>query len=154
MTLKTALAAPFYHSRAQKLGKSELIYYYAYDRRWMERDEVDLIIKRGIDQGLLATDGEMYYPVFDLAEVTIPIGYKPSSSVFLVDDPFDQLLDRIITTTGKETEEIIGSMNQIISDGFDGNLRPEAALVLIARQLQVEFSDLIEPLKQGLQKKE
>lgn len=154
MTLKTALAAPFYHSRVQKLGKSELIYYYAYDRRWMEREEVDLIIKRGIDQGLLATDGEMYYPVFDLAEVTIPIGYKPSSSVFLVDDPFDQLLDRIITTTGNETEEIIGSMNKVISDGFDGNLRPEAALVLIARRLQVEVSDLIEPLKQGLMKKE
>lgn len=154
MTLKTTLAAPFYHSRAQKLGKSELIYYYAYDRRWMEKEEVDLIIKRGIDQGLLAIDGEMYYPVFDLTEVSIPIGYKPSSAVFLVDDPFDQLLDRIITTTGKGTEEIIGSMNKIISDNFDSNLRPEAALVLIASQLQVEVSDLIEPLKQGLMKKE
>jgi hypothetical protein len=74
MTLKTALAAPFYHSRTQKLGKSELIYYYVFDRRWMDREQVDLLIQRGIEQNLLGMDGEMYYPLFDLAEVQIPIG--------------------------------------------------------------------------------
>lgn len=154
MTLKTALAAPFYHSRAQKLGKSELIYYYAFDRRWMDRDEVDLLIHRGLEQHLLGTKDDMYFPLFDLAEVQIPIGYKPSSSIFNAHDPFEQLLDRITGTTRKEPEEIIARMNGIIKDRFDGNLRPEAALVIIAKQEGIPVTDLLEALKQKVLKRE
>lgn len=154
MTLKVALAAPFYHSRAQKLGKSELIYYYMYDRKWMDRERVDLLIHRGLEQQFLGTDGEMYYPLFDLTDVHIPIGYKPSSSIFDVDNPFEQLLDRITAQTGRETEAIIGEMNRIISENFDGNLRPEAALVLVAKQNNIQVSDLLAPLKEAFLKKE
>ncbi|NLV28414.1 MAG: DUF2240 family protein [Methanomicrobiales archaeon] len=154
MTLKTALAAPFYHSRAQKLGKSELIYYYAFDRRWMDRDKVDLIIHRGLEQHLLGIDDEMYFPLFDLAEVQIPIGYKPSSSIFDPDDPFEQLLDRITSHTHKEPEGIIALMNEVIKDRFDGNLCPEAALVIIAKQHMIDVTDLLKPLQQVILKKE
>lgn len=154
MTLKTALAAPFYHSRVQKLGKSELIYYYAFDRRWMTRDEVDLLIQRGIEQNLLGIDDDMYYPLFDLADVQIPIGYKPSSSFFDAHDPFEELLGRITSITGKEPEEIIARMNEIMKDEFDGNLKPEAALVIIAKQDGIEALDLLQSLKQAILKKE
>lgn len=154
MTLKAALAAPFYHSRAQRLKKSELIYYYVYERRWMNNDQVDLIISRATEQHLLGKDGEMYYPLFDLSDVHIPIGYKPSSSIFDVSDPFEQLLERISSNTGRDTEEIISMMNNYISDQFDGNLRPEAALVIIAKQCKVPVSDLLNSLKQKLSKKE
>jgi hypothetical protein len=154
MTLKTALAAPFYHSRAQKLGKSELLYYYAFDRRWMDREQVDLLIHRGVEQQLLGTDGDMYYPLFDLAEVQIPIGYKPSSSIFDAHDPFEQLLDRITSHTKMEPEAIIAKMNQVISEHFDGKIRPEAALVIVAKQNNIEVSDLLFSLKQALLKKE
>lgn len=154
MTLKTALAAPFYHSRAQKLGKSELLYYYAFDRRWMDREQVDLLIHRGVEQQLLGIEGEMYYPLFDLAEVQIPIGYKPSSSIFDAHDPFEQLLDRITSHTKMEPETIIAQMNQVISERFDGKIRPEAALVIVAKQNNIEVSDLLSSLKQALLKKE
>ncbi len=154
MTLKTALAAPFYHSRTQKLGKSELIYYYVFDRRWMDREQVDLLIQRGIEQNLLGMDGEMYYPLFDLAEVQIPIGYKPSSSIFDLHDPFEQLLDRITRQTNKEPEEIISQMNQIITEKFDGTIRPEAALVIVAKRNNVQVTDLLALLRGTLQKKD
>ncbi|MDD1723581.1 MAG: DUF2240 family protein, partial [Methanospirillum sp.] len=131
-----------------------LIYYYMYDRKWMDREEVDLLIHRGLEQQLLGTDGEMYFPLFDLTDVHIPIGYKPSSSVFNVDNPFEQLLDRITAQSGKEPGEIIGEMNRIISENFDGNLRPEAALVLVAKQNNVRVSDLLAPLKEAFLKKE
>lgn len=154
MTLKTALAAPFYHSRAQKLGKSELIYYYHFDRRWMTRDEVDLLIQRGVEQRLLGLEDDMYFPLFDLADVHIPIGYKPSSSFFNPHDPFEELLGRITSSTHKEPEEIIARMNEIITERFDGNLRPEAALVIVARQDGIEVTDLLSSLKETVLKKE
>lgn len=154
MTLKTALAAPFYHSRVQKLGKSELIYYYAFDRRWMDREQVDLLIHRGVEQKLLGMDGEMYYPLFDLADVRIPIGYKPSSSIFDIHEPFEQLLDRITSQTGKEPEEVVARMNELITERFDGNIRPEAALVIVAKRDNIQFMDLLDQLKQALLKKD
>lgn len=154
MTLKTTLAAPFYHSHASKLGRSELIYYYFFDRRWMDRDEVDLLLERGLDQGLLKTDGEYFYLTFDVADIQIPIGYKPSSSIFEVADPIQQLMDRIASREGQTQEEIAGRMNKIIGDRFDGNLRPEAALAILAKMTGTPCDDLVRSLDTGLWKKE
>ena len=154
MTLKTTLAAPFYHSRVSKLGRSELIYYYSVDRRWLNLDQVDLLLKRGIDQGLINTDGEFFYLKFDISEVQIPIGYKPSSAIFEVEDPFQQLLDRISSKEGQTEEGVVGRMNEIIRDRFDGNIRPEAALIILAKMTGTPYVDLIAGLKSGLWKKE
>jgi len=154
MTLKTTLAAPFYHSRVQKLGRSELIYYYSFDRRWMDREQVDLLLKRGIDQGLITTDGEFFFLAFDLAEVQIPIGYKPSSSIFEVADPVQQLMDRIASHDSLTPEDIASRMNEIIRDRFDGNIRPEGALVILAKMSGTPYLDLVPALRSDLLKKE
>jgi hypothetical protein len=154
MTLKAALAAPFYHSRAQKLEKSELIYYYVFERRWMDKDKVDLLIRRGLEQHMLGSEKGMFFPLFDLSDVHIPIGYKPSSSIFEVSDPFEHLLERISSQTGKENEEIVGVMNQYILEGFNGNLRPEAGLVLVAKNFGVPVNDLLDSMREKLLKKE
>ncbi len=153
MTLKTTLAAPFYHSRVQKLGRSELIYYYSFDRRWMDRDQVDLLLKRGMDQGLLKTDGEFFYLLFDISEVQIPIGYKPSSAIFEVEDPTSQIIDRIASHTGQTSEEVVRRMNEIIQNTFDGNIRPEAVLVILAKESGTKFSDLIPAMRSDLLKR-
>lgn len=154
MTLKTTLAAPFYHSHVQKLGKSELIYYYSFDRRWMDRDQVDLLLKRGIDQGIIRTDGEFFYPLFDLSTVQIPIGYKPSSAIFEVADPVQQLIDRIAALESRSPEDVVSRMNEMIRDRFDGNLRPEAALIILAKISGAQYTDLLPVLKVELLKKE
>ncbi len=154
MTLKTTLAAPFYHTRASRLGRSELIYYYAYDRVWMNQDQVDLLLKRGLDQGLITTDGEFFYLKFDVSEVQVPIGYKPSSAVFELEDPVQQLIDRIAADEGISQEAVAGRMNELIRSGFDGNIRPEAALIIMAKESGVAFGDLTDRLAAGLWKKE
>lgn len=154
MTLKTTLAAPFYHSRADKLGRSELIYYYSFDRRWMDRDQVDLLLRRGMDQGLIRTDGEFFFLLFDPSEVQIPIGYKPSSAIFEVEDPVSQLIDRIASRNQLTQEEVASRMNELIRDKFDGKLRPEAALIILAKEYETEYADLIPLFKTELLKKE
>lgn len=153
MTLKTTLAAPFYHSHVEKLGRSELIYYYSFDRRWMDREQVDLLLKRGIDQGLIVTDGEFFYPQFDVSEVQIPFGYKPSSAIFEVADPVQQLIGRIGSRDGRSEEDVVSRMNELIRDQFDGNIRPEAALVLLAKQSGTPYQDLLPALRTDLTKK-
>ena len=94
----------------------------------------------------------MYYPLFDLASVQIPIGFKPSSSIFDVEDPFQQLLDRIASHTGMQAEGVISEMNELIQNRFDGKIRSEAALVIIAKQHNVTVQDLVPALTVGIQK--
>ena len=43
-------------------------------------------------------------------------------------------------------------MNRLIRDGFDGNLLPPAALVLLAKQENVPFEDLLDGLLQSIRK--
>lgn len=147
------LAAPFYHSRVPKLGKSELIYYFSFDRRWMDREQVDLLLRRGIDQGLIRMDGDFYHLLFDVNEVQIPTGYKPSSAIFEVADPVQQLIDRIAAHSSITQEEVVSTMNEMIKVQFDGNIRPEAALVILAKSDGIPYADLIPALRADLIKK-
>ena len=48
--------------------------------------------------------------------------------------------------------EIVAEMNRIIKEGFDGNLLPPAALVLLAKKYGVPCDDMVASLKQSLQK--
>jgi hypothetical protein len=43
-------------------------------------------------------------------------------------------------------------MNRLIRQGFDGNLLPEAAVVIIAKRHNVPFEDKLEALKTGVKK--
>jgi hypothetical protein len=119
----------------------------------MDRDQVDLLLKRGMDQGLLKTDGEFFYLLFDISEVQIPIGYKPSSAIFEVEDPTSQIIDRIASHTGQTSEEVVRRMNEIIQNTFDGNIRPEAVLVILAKESGTKFSDLIPAMRSDLLKR-
>jgi hypothetical protein len=48
--------------------------------------------------------------------------------------------------------DIVAEMNRIIKEGFDGNLLPPAALVLIAKKYQVPFEDLQDAFRQSVKK--
>jgi hypothetical protein len=48
---------------------------------------------------------------------------------------------------------VAAEMNAIISREFDGYLRPEAALVILARRNKVPFDDLLPALREAILKK-
>jgi hypothetical protein len=150
MTLQVTVAAPFYHAAKPAMSKNELIYYYAFDRKWMDRESVEILLRRACDSGLLYIQDEMFVPGFDVASVHVPIGFRPSSSILNAPDPFETLLDRISAQTERVREEIIAEMNACIADEFYGNITAQAAILCIAAKYQVLFSDLIEGLEQQM----
>jgi hypothetical protein len=127
VTLRTTIAAPFKHTRKSGMRKNELVYYYALDRKWMSTEQA-----------------------FDLAGVTIPIGFKPGSSIFERNDPTQELIGRIAKAKNVEETAIVAEMNQVIKDGFDTHLLPPAALVILAKKYAVPFEDLRDALRQSL----
>jgi len=153
MSLIVTIAAPFRHTRKDRLKKNEIVYYLAFDRDWMSVEKANIVLKRAMDEGLIAYDGEMLAPKFDITTVDIPIGFKPSSAVYEEHDPVSSLIDRIVRETGKKETELVSEMNLMTSRDFDNLLMPEAAVLILAKRYNVRFLDLLPDLKEHLLKK-
>ncbi|MCK9592614.1 MAG: DUF2240 family protein [Methanoregula sp.] len=141
MTVKITIAAPFKHTRKKGMRKNELVYYYALDRKWMSTDQANLLLSRAEEDGLLGQQNGVFSPRFDINEIIIPVGFKPTSSIFERNDPSQELIGRIAKAQGLQETAVVSEMNRIIKEQFDGNLLPAAALVLLAKKYQVPFKD-------------
>jgi len=150
VSLRIALAAPFKHTRKNGMRKNELVYYYALDRKWMSTEQANLLLRRAEEEGLIRQDNGVFTPAFDLSEVTIPIGFKPTSAIFERNDPSQELILRIARAQNIQETEVVAEMNRIIKEGFDGNLLPATALILLAKKNHIPFEDLKEALRQLL----
>lgn len=128
------------------MRKNELVYYYALDRKWMSTEQANLLLRRAEEGGLLKEENGVFTPLFDIAGVIIPIGFKPTSSIFEQNDPVQNLIGRIAAARNVPEMDIVAEMNGIIKAGFDGNLLPPAAIVIIAKKYGVQFEDLRDPL--------
>jgi hypothetical protein len=134
------------------MRKNELVYYYALDRKWMSTDQANQLLRRAEEEGFLSLENGMYAPRFDLAAITIPIGFKPTSAIFERNDPAQVLIGRIAKAATMEETDIVAEMNRTIRDRFDSHLLPPAALVLLAKKYGVPFEDLSDALLQGVKK--
>jgi hypothetical protein len=150
--LKIAVAAPFRHLRKAALKKSELVYYYALDRKWMNTEQAAAFIRKAEESGLLTGGDGVYKPSFDYTTVTIPVGFRPTSAILERSDPFTGLVNRIAQATGREETEVVAEMNKLIREGFDNNLAPEAAIAVVARRHNVPFGDYVPVLLQNVKK--
>jgi hypothetical protein len=152
VTIRTTIAAPFRHTRKSGMKKNELVYYYALDRKWMSTEQANQLLRRAEEDGLLKQENGMFLPAFDTAAVTIPVGFKPTSAIFERNDPMQELIGRIARVRKVEETEIVAEMNKVIREGFDTNLLPPAALVVLAKKYQVSCEDLHDTLLQALRK--
>jgi len=123
------------------MRKNELVYYYALDRKWMSTDQANMLLNRAEEDGFLSQQNGVLSPRFDVNEVIIPIGFKPTSSVFERNDPLQELIGRIAKARGMQETAVVSEMNRVIKEQFDGNLLPAAALVLLAKKYEVPFAD-------------
>ena len=152
MTIKITIAAPFKHTRKTGMRKNELIYYYALDRKWMSTDQANMLLNRAEEDGLLTQQNGVLSPRFDVNEIIIPIGFKPTSSVFERNDPVQELIGRIAKARGIQETAVVSEMNRVIKEQFDGNLLPAAALVLLAKKYEVPFRDKRDALAGAIKK--
>jgi hypothetical protein len=152
VTLRITIAAPFKHTRKSGMRKNELVYYYALDRKWMSTDQANQLLRRAEEEDLISLENGTYAPRFDLAAITIPIGFKPTSAIFERNDPVQVLIGRIASATTKPEIDIVAEMNRTIRDGFDSHLLPQAAVVLLAKKYKVPFADVSDALMQNIKK--
>ncbi|MDD1706542.1 MAG: DUF2240 family protein [Methanoregulaceae archaeon] len=153
MSLPVTIAAPFRHTRKEQLKKNEIVYYLAFERGWMNIEQANLLLARATEEGLIAYDGDMIRPLFDVQSIEIPLGFKPLASVFRKSDPQEELMQRIAAEKNMPLTLVVAEMNAIISQEFDGHIRPEGAVVILAKRHGVECSDLLPALRENVLKK-
>jgi len=134
------------------MRKNELVYYFAHDRKWMSKEQATMLLQKAEEEGLLSQENGTYSPRFPLDELTIPIGFKPTSAIFERNEPTQELIRRIAKTRGMQETEVVAEMNRIIKEGFDGNLLPPAALVVLAKKYDISWEDLRAALKECVKK--
>lgn len=152
MTLRTTIVAPFRHTRKTGMRKNELVYYFALDRKWMSTEQANQLLRRAEEDGLVRQENGTYSLTFDSAEVTIPIGFKPTSAIFERNDPTQELIGRIAKVRNVDETEIVAEMNRVIKDGFDTHLLPPAALIILAKKYNIPFEDLRDSFRQAIKK--
>ena len=146
MSLAVTVAAPFKHTRKEKLQKSEFIFYLTIDRRWMSRDQANQVLEKARAAGMVEIADGWVRPLLDLSAVTVPVGFRPDSGIFESDEPSQVLIGRIAKARGVPPAEVVAEVNRVIREGFDGNLRLPAAAVIVAKRHGVGFDDLKENL--------
>ena len=151
--MQITVAAPFKHMRKDRLQRSEFVFYIAIDRKWMNKEQANQLLERAKAEGLIGIEGGVIRPLFDLTEVSIPLGFKPTSDILVAEDPLTDLIGRIAAATGKPAQEIVAGLHRIVTDHFDGNLRMEAAAVILARKYGVAFEDKLPALERSVIKK-
>ena len=134
------------------MRKNELVYYYALDRKWMSTEQANLLLKRAEEEGLIGLVNGLYSPRFDIAGLTLPVGFKPTAGIFERHDPLQDLIGRIARARSLEETEVVAEMNRIIRDNFDTHLLPPAALVLLAKKNGIQLDDILDALKGAVKK--
>ena len=153
MTLPVTVAAPFKHTRKEKLQKSEFIFYLTIDRKWMSRDQANQLLERAKAAGMVEVADGWVRPLLDLSAITVPVGFKPDSRIFESDEASQVLVERIAEVRGVPPAEVVSEVNRVIREGFDGNLRLPAAAVIVAKRYKVGFDHLRERLTVEVLKK-
>ena len=153
MSLPVTIAAPFRHTRKEQLKKNEIVYYLAFERGWMNIEQANLLLARAKEEGLITYEADMIRPLFDVQSIEIPLGFKPSASVFRKSDPQEELMQRIAGQRNMPLTGVVAEMNAIISNEFDGCIRPEGAIIILAKRHGVEYSDLLPALRENVLKK-
>jgi hypothetical protein len=153
VSLQVTVAAPFKHTRKEKLQKSEFIFYLTIDRKWMSRDQANQLLERAKAAGMVEVADGWVKPLLDLSAITVPVGFRPDSRIFESEEASQVLMGRIAASRGVPPAEVVAEVNRVIREGFDGNLRLPAAAVIVAKRYKVGFDDLRESLTVEVLKK-
>lgn len=100
------------------------------DLRWFEPDQARAFVDRCQDRGLLEATDDGLAPTFDVREVEVPLGFKPTLPGEAT--PLDDLLDRLVEEAGLDREQAVACVNQE-QDRFGGLLDAQVAGLVVAR---------------------
>jgi len=136
---------PFKKRGKNSLKISDFIFALSLDLKWGPPEKVRALLREADAEGFVKLDGEIVHANFEAESVDIPIGFKPSSEEGILDRGI-----RLITSkTGMSRKEVIALANEK-QDSLQRLVDLDAVILLVARELGIEVSDLATEAFQNL----
>ncbi|MFB3765541.1 MAG: DUF2240 family protein [Methanotrichaceae archaeon] len=139
------IAMPFKKRGKNSLKISDFIFALSLDLKWGPPEKVRALLREADAEGMVKLDGEIVHARFEAESVDIPMGFKPTSEEGILDRGI-----RLITSkTGMSRKEIIALANEK-QDSLQRLVDLDAVMLLVARELGIDVSDLANEAFQNL----
>ncbi|NLK25347.1 MAG: DUF2240 family protein, partial [Euryarchaeota archaeon] len=149
--LETCLAVLYKRKGKNILTEAEFQFAVSLDFRWFTPQEAQRLMDLSIKQGLLARTDTYLKPTFDYKDVEAPLSFRPSKDVLTGEKEeisvFAELVQLITSKGGLKKRESVARINKVQERlGVDA----EVAALIVARDLAVDITDYIEPVKREI----
>lgn len=151
---KQVLAFIFKRSGKQTLPASDVYLAISMELQWCSPKQAKIFVKQAVNEELLIQNDHGVSPSFDIDNITIPTGFKPSKECFLTDlsaqsdtsedNVISKVYQRLINKKNMTKEEINHSIETIANEKM---IEKSVAAIFLAKKMNCKVSDLIPHLK-------
>lgn len=149
--LQRSLAFIFLRKGKEYLTEKEIVYSASMDLRWFSPKDAQKLLDFGLREKLLERRDGSVRLGFDPKSVELPLDFRPSKAAIEEPrellSPFVEVLERLSVARGLPRKTIVSKINhKQESLAIDA----EVAALLIARELEVDVSDLYDRVESEL----
>ncbi len=153
--MRRAVAFLFRLEGGRALSEKEFVQFASYRLEWFKPTEAQRLLRVAQDLKLVELKAGSITPTFDLAAVEVPMDFKPPPSILEKAAPpsqdlFLSALNRIVERTGADRKTVVAAVNAI-QQRMDVHV--EVAALIHARDVGVDVSDLIDPVRDAIAKR-
>ena len=149
MASETETIITFVFNRAGKkeMGFSEFYLTLSMELNWFTPEDAKTFAKNAVESKLLTEKKEMVQPGFNIYEVKVPLGFRPSKQVFKKEPDTEKkevnllqiIIQRIAEKSNLDEKTIMKQVNKIEQEK---NITAEVAALLVGKEYDIVFEDL------------
>ena len=152
--MRRAVAFLFRLEGGRPLSEKEFVQFASYRLGWFKPTEAQRLLRVAQDLKLVELRQGSLTPTFDVAAVDVPMDFRPAPGILERAPPAQDLflatLDRIVERTGTDRRTAVAAINAV-QERMDVHV--EVAALVHARELGVDVSDLIGPVRDAIAKR-
>ncbi len=137
--LKLVAATPFKRNNKDSLSIKDFEFVLSFDLKWMAPDAASKIRDRAIGAQMLRFEGTQLVPAFDIDDIEIPHGFKPSEAILRERSTIEDIIALIVANCGKNSREATAMINQK-QESLDDLVDIEVAGLLTAKEMGCDIS--------------
>lgn len=139
------VATPFKKRGKKSLKVSDFVFALSLDLKWGPPEKARALLREAEAGGMVKLDGDMVHASFEIGDVDIPVGFKPTAEEGILDRGI-----RLVTSqTGMSRKEVIALANER-QESLRRLVDLDAVVLLVARELGTDVADLAREAYQNL----
>ena len=151
MELRTVAAAFFRSKGKTVVTEKEFLMGVSMNLRWMPHGDAEKLLKAMMKGGAVIKEGEYIKPSFDVSEVDVPIGYRPSKDILAGnDEDIFQTLLGLAADVMIDRKEFLAQCRSIQKKM---NVEIEVAALIVLRDNGVPVNGYIEKVQEAVSKR-